>query len=230
MTLAGTGFALTLRADNADVWDAMQQHRFVTDIIEDRLEPDVFRRYLIFEHAFVETAILIFGHAMLRAPAFPQRRRLIGVLHSLAEDQLTYFARVFQALELAPNAVAPSVPEAVRRFDGGMLAIAESGSYADILAIMLAAEWMYGTWCLRAATTDIRDPELRLWVKLHAEPDFLDQVNWLIEEINCEAARLGEAGRHRLSLLFREALELEIAFHQAAYDDWQIPVLKADER
>jgi hypothetical protein len=67
--LPGTGFALTLQSDNADVWEAMQQHRFVSDIIADRLAPDVFRRYLVFEHGFVEAAILIFGHAMLKAPA-----------------------------------------------------------------------------------------------------------------------------------------------------------------
>jgi thiaminase/transcriptional activator TenA len=51
--LPGTGFALTLQSDNADVWEAMQQHRFVSDIIADRLAPDVFRRYLVFEHGFV---------------------------------------------------------------------------------------------------------------------------------------------------------------------------------
>jgi thiaminase/transcriptional activator TenA len=228
--LPGTGFALTLQTDNADVWEAMQRHRFVTDVIADRLDPEVFRRYLVFEHGFVETAILIFGHAMLKAPAFPQRRRLIGVMYSLAEDQLTYFARVFQVLGPGPNAVAQSVPEAVRRFDGGMLAIAEGGSYADIIAIMLAAEWMYGSWCLRAVTTEIQEPELRHWVKLHTETGFVDQVRWLIGEIGREAAILDDAGRHRLSALFREALQLEIAFHEAAYEDWPISVAMGENR
>jgi thiaminase (transcriptional activator TenA) len=228
--LPGTGFALTLQADNADLWETMQRHRFVADIIADRLSPDVFRRYLILEQGFVETAILIFGNAMLKAPAFPQRRRLIGVLHSLAEDQLTYFARVFGALGLQPQSAARPIPEAAREFNDGMLAIAERGSYADIIAIMLAAEWMYGSWCLRAAKAAITDAELRHWVALHAETGFLDGVNWLINEINCEAAGLGDTGRQRLSRLFREALRLEIAFHEAPYEDWPIPVLKGESR
>jgi len=228
--LTGTGFALTLQADGADLWEAMQQHRFVADIITDRLRPDVFRRYLILEHGFVETAILIFGNAMLKAPAFPQRRRLIGVLHSLAEDQLTYFARVFVALGLEPQSAARPFPEAARQFNDGMLAIAETGSYADTVAIMLAAEWMYGSWCLRAAKTAIRDAELRRWVALHTEAGFLDGVDWLMSEINREAARLDDAGRQRLSGLFREALRLEIGFHEAAYEDWPVPVLKEDWR
>ena len=228
--IPGTGFALTLQAENKDVWDAMQQHRFVNDIIADRLDPDVFRRYLVFEHGFVETAILIFGQAMLKAPAFAQRRRLIAVLHSLAEDQLTYFASVFRALDLSPNVAATPAPVAVQRFDGGMLAIAERGSYADIVAIMLAAEWMYGTWCLRAANTAIAEAELCRWVALHVETGFLDQVNWMIAEINREAMALDDAGRDRLSALFREALQLEIAFHEAAYEDWSPDGLKVKQR
>jgi thiaminase (transcriptional activator TenA) len=228
--LTGTGFALTLRADNDDLWEAMQRHRFVADILAGRLSPDVFRRYLILEHGFVETAILIFGHAMLKAPAFPQRRRLIGVLHSLAEDQLTYFARVFVALGLEPQNAERPIPEAARHFNDGMLAIAERGAYADIIVIMLAAEWMYGSWCLRAAKAAISDTELRHWLALHTEAGFLDGVNWLIGEINREAAGLDDAGRRRLSGLFREALQLEVAFHEAAYEDWPIPVPKGDRR
>ena len=228
--ISGKGFALRLQKENRDIWDAMQQHRFVADILADRLDPDVFRRYLVFEQGFVETAILIFGHAMLKAPAFAQRRRLISVLHSLAEDQLTYFAGVFRALDMSPALAADLAPAAVQRFDGGMLAIAKSGSYADILAIMLAAEWMYGTWCLRAANVEIAGAELRRWVALHAERGFLDQIDWMIDEINREATALDDAGRDRLSALFREALQLEIAFHDAAYEDRSTGGLKEERR
>ena len=228
--ISGKGFALRLQKENKEVWDAMQQHRFVADILADRLDPDVFRRYLVFEQGFVETAILIFGHAMLKAPAFAQRRRLISVLHSLAEDQLTYFAGVFRALDMSPALAADLAPAAVQRFDGGMLAIAKSGSYADILAIMLAAEWMYGTWCLRAANVEIAGAELRRWVALHAERGFLDQIDWMIDEINREATALDDAGRDRLSALFREALQLEIAFHDAAYEDRSTGGLKEERR
>jgi thiaminase/transcriptional activator TenA len=224
LILPVTSFALTLRAESAELWDAMQEHRFVRDIIAGRLDPQVFRRYLIFEHGFVETAILIFGQAMLKAPAFAQRRRLILTLYSLAEDQIAYFQNVFAVLGLAPSGSAPPFPDAVRLFDVGMLKIAEEGSYTDILTIMLAAEWMYATWCRRAAETGSGEPELRRWLDLHTEPPFLEGVDWLMCEINREAAGMDAAGRRRLSDLFGEALRLEIAFHTAAYEHWPIPL------
>ena len=201
---------------NRDVWDTMQAHRFVRDIEADRLPTAVFERYLVFEHRFVETAILIFGHAMLKAPGIVQRHRLILMLHALSTEQLPAFASFFAALGVAPADVDEALPKAVQAFDRGMLRMAEEGDYCDVAAIMLAAEWMYATWCGRARAAPISSPELRRWVALHAEPGFLDQVAWLRAAVDSCAA--DENGAAQLSDRFRRALELEIAFHEAAYD------------
>ncbi len=218
---AGAALSQRLLSANQDVWDAMQAHRFVRDVEADRLPAEAFARYLTFERRFVETAILIFGHALVKAPGADQRRRLIGVLHALSTEQLPAFDRFFGALGIAPAGADAALPMAVREFDRGMLAMAEEGAYADVIAIMLAAEWMYATWCGRAKARDapIASPELRRWVALHAESGFLGQVAWLRAEIDaCAGSDVA-----RLSARFGRALELEIAFHEAAYDDaWPV--------
>ena len=204
---------------NRDVWDAMQEHQFVHDVEADQLPAEVFERYLVFEHRFVETAILIVGQAMLKAPGTAQRHRWIAVLHALSNDQLPAFAEFFTSLGIEPAGTA-ALPAVVQAFDRGMLGMAQSGDYADVLAIMLAAEWMYATWCSRAQTVSITIPELRRWVAMHAEPGFLDQVAWLRTEI--DAVTVSNAEFTRLSALFRRALALEIAFHDAPYEPWPV--------
>ncbi len=205
-----------IRAENQGVWDAMQAHRFVRDIESDRLPLDVFKAYLIYECDFVETAILIFGHMLVKAPGLDERRWLAGVLQSLAHDQIGYFERTFAALGVTEADRARVVPESVVAFRDGMLAIARDGTYLHGVAIMLAAEWMYATWCTRAAENPSSNPELKRWVDLHAEPAFHAQADWLRAQI--DAARLDEADRGRLSSLFGKALTLEIAFHDAPYE------------
>lgn len=212
-----------LLAANRDVWEAMQAHRFVCDIEQDRLPDDVFARYLVFEHRFVETAILIFGHAMMKAPGIAQRRWLIGVLHALSTAQLTSFEAAFAALGVRAAPPGAALPPAVVAFDRGMLRMAEDGDFDAVLTIMLAAEWMYATWCGRAADRPISSPELRRWVMLHAAPDFLAQAAWLRAQI--DATIPDAAAFARMSALFRRALELEIGFHDAAYDtSWTPPL------
>ncbi len=210
-------FSDDIRAANVVVWDAMQAHRFVREIEADQLSLEDFKAYLIYECDFVETAMLIFGHMLVKAPGLPERRWLAGVLQALAVDQIGYFERTFEALGITPADRARPMPETVLAFRNGMLAIAQDGSYLEGVVIMLAAEWMYATWCSRAARSAITNPELKGWVGLHAAPEFLAQAEWLRVQVDAAGGQGAEA-RQRLSAIFGRALELEIAFHDAPFE------------
>jgi thiaminase/transcriptional activator TenA len=204
-----------IRAANNDVWEAMQTHSFVAQIEEDRLSAEAFEAYLVYECEFVETAMLIFGHMLVKAPGLAERRWLAGVIQALSVDQIGYFERTFAELGVTPEDRARPLPYSVLAFRDGMLKIAREGDYLDGVAIMLAAEWMYATWCSRAAKRTISNPILKRWVDLHAESEFLAQADWLRRQIDSAAA----SEEARLSQRFRRALELEIDFHQAPFED-----------
>lgn len=203
-------------AANRVAWDEMQRHHFVADIEADRLPDEVFRRYLVYEGAFVATAITIFGHAVIKAPGIDEQRWLIGVLRALAEEQIGYFEMTFDALGIDPAAYP--LPPAVEVFRSGMRTIAAEGSYLDIVAAMFAAEWMYWHWCSRAAGKQISDPVLKRWVDLHAAEEFAAQARWLKDQLDRAGPVLDAADRRRLAEIFGEALRLEIAFHTAPYE------------
>jgi thiaminase/transcriptional activator TenA len=203
-----------IRAANQDVWEAMQVHRFVAEIEEDRLSAAAFKAYLIYECDFVETAMLIFAHMLIKAPGLSERRWLAGVLQALAGDQIGYFERTFAAVGVTREDRERPLPSLVSAFRDGMLSIARDGSYLEGAAIMLAAESMYATWCSRAAKRTISDPILKQWVDLHAQDAFLAQADWLSRQIDAA----NPAQERALSQRFRRALELEIAFHSAPFE------------
>lgn len=205
-----------LRAAASAEWASMQSCRFVQDIEADRLPRPVYARYLHFERDFVEIAMTIFGHAMLKAPTLAARRRLCAILHGLAGPQLDYFDASLAAL--APQSPPPVLPPAVDRFFRSTRAVAESAAYPVILAMMLAAEWTYATWCVRAHASPASDRLIADWVRLHAEPEFLEQVDWLQAQIDsaltAEPSLEGPARE-----IFARMLALEIDFHDAAYPE-----------
>lgn len=210
-----TPFYETLRETNRVAWNAMQAHPFVRAIEENRLAAQAFRAYLLQEHDFVAAAIEIFALAVVKAPNFPARRHLIGVLHALAEEQMPYFDAAFAALGMAAEPCG-SLPPSVIAFRQGMLGIARNGSYAEIVTAMLAAEWMYASWCARASARQISDPHLARWIALHSAPDFVAGVAWLKGAVEEEARKCDRAGWALLVRRFGEALTLEIGFHTAA--------------
>ena len=203
-----------------DVWDAMQSHRFVRDIEANQLEPAVFRRYLAYENAFVETAIQIFGYSLVKAPGLEEQRWLIGVLGALAEEQIAYFRQAFATLGMDETEWRDvPLPAAVAAFRDGMLAIAAHGSYVDGIAAMFAAEWMYWTWCTRASSRPITDAVLKQWVDLHVAEAFAAQAQWLRRQVDLAGLEMAASARARVADIFRRALELEIGFHSAPYQE-----------
>ncbi len=202
--------------ENAAVFEAMVNHRFVEDIVMERLPTPVFERYLVYEGAFVETAISIFAFATAKAETIEQKRWLIAVLDALANQQIAYFERIFAERNIDPGAYDLDVAE-VEAFRAGMLEIARNGGFLDTVAAMFAAEWMYWTWSKRAVRSSFADTHLKEWVEMHADDEFAAQAMWLSRELDAAGNTLDASERKRLSAIFGRAQQLEIAFHDAAY-------------
>jgi thiaminase/transcriptional activator TenA len=217
---AAQPFSEWLRAGNIDAWERMIHHRFCRDMAEDRLAEPVFVRYLRYEHAFVGAAIVVSAHALVKAPTPADRDPLLGVLISLAGEQQAYFQRTFAALGL-DGSVLPvnKLPPGARGLHDGVSAIAASRCFAEILAAMLAAEWMYLTWCEQAHRCRPQRPALADWIRLHVETAFRNQVAWLKRRLDVLGPALDPSVQERCRANFGRVLELEIAFHDAPYEE-----------
>jgi thiaminase/transcriptional activator TenA len=216
--MAGETLSERILRENEAIFEDMVRHRFTTDIEGGHLPGEVFDRYLVYEGAFVYTALSIFALATAKAARIEQKRWLIGVLDDLANQQIAYFERTLAARAIDPTSFNLAEPR-VETFCTGMLEIAETGAFLDIIVAMFAAEWMYWTWSKRVAAAAIADPLLVEWVAMHAGGTFARQAEWLKQQIDEADAGFDEAGRARLSAVFGRVQALEIAFHDAAYGD-----------
>ena len=211
-------FSDRLLREHQSAWQAMQQHRFVCDIEQDRLPEDVFNRYLVFEGNFVATAIAIFALGVSKAPDIRQQRWLIGVLNALVDTQIAWFETVLAKRRVSADDYPDDLP-GVRRFRDGMLNVAQRGSYAEIITLMFGAEWMYYHWCQRVSLKTQADEDMRRWIELHAEEEFYQQASWLKTELDNCTAGMSEEEKFALSELYGKVLQWEIDFHTAAYPD-----------
>ncbi|QFS84936.1 Thiaminase-2 (plasmid) [Roseivivax sp. THAF40] len=207
--------------ENADVFDAMVSHRFVRDIAAGTMRREVFDRYLLIEGAFVETAIAIFGYAVVKASDLGDRRKLIATLDALANEQMPYFEAAFAVRAITPD---PELQADIRvaAFREGMLKIARDGDFTAIVTAMFAAEWMYWTWCTAQRSAPMEDPMLAEWVEMHAAPGFTAQAHWLRDRLDALGETMTEAQRDRAVEVFGEVQRLEIDFHSAAYAEGSV--------
>ena len=155
-------FTDTLREAAAGEWARMQGHPFVRAIEADALPADALRRYLIIECGFVDAAIAIFGHALVKAPDLATRRELVTILRGLTEDQMPFFAQAFADLGVGGEPWRDPPPPAAAMLREGMLGFAAHGGFAEAMTAMLAAEWTYREFCGRALSTEGRQVPERL--------------------------------------------------------------------
>lgn len=214
------GFSDWLRHENLSRWDRMIDHRFCLDMAGDTIPEPVFIRYLHYEHLFVRTAVNVFAFALAKSSELSDQDHLVGVINGLTVDQDRYFRDTFQGMGVSGDLMAPeSLPDLALPLRDGVLEIAREGAYVEILCAMLAAEWMYLTWCGAAAASGRATGPRKAWIDLHVDKPFRDQVAWMKGRVDDLGGDTPPALRSKCADSFGRMLAWEIDFHDAPYRD-----------
>lgn len=95
---------------------------------------------------------------------------------------------------------------------------AVEGGYAEVLAVLLPAEWVYLTWAQAHADQRPARFYLKEWIDLHTLPEFAAFVDWMRDEMDAVGPSLSEHRQAAVETLFRRMTALEVAFFDAAYE------------
>jgi thiaminase/transcriptional activator TenA len=212
-------FSEWLKASAKATWRRALGHRFFREVATDRIADEIFARYLRIEYRFVDCASVVLGHAVAKAPGFAERRRLAVGLYGLVMDQHDYFVGALGqfAVGLDKRAV-PIQRGSWAGLHDLFMSTAETKGYEEILSCILAAEWMYLTWCTAARRTPSARDAIRDWVALHAGGAFAEHIRWLRGELDNRGPGLLPARQTDVRNLFERTLTAEIFFHDAAYE------------
>jgi thiaminase/transcriptional activator TenA len=208
-----------LRARTEPAWTEATEHRFVEELAAGAVDDDVFRRYLVQDYAFVTTLAGLVGHAAGDAPTVDAKRELAGFLGTLTDEENDYFERSFDALSVpAAERDSPEKTPTTEAFEDLLVRASREGGYAESLSALLAVEWVYCSWGVAHADAAPDDFYLAEWIDLHAVPAFESFVAWLRTELDREGPTLSPRREAHVARHFRRAVDLEVAFFDAAYE------------
>lgn len=212
-------FSEELKAAAEPRWSEATGHRFTQELAAGTLDRGAYARYLVQDYLFIDTLVSLVAFAVARAPSMAEKRVLAGFLGVLTGEENTFFERSFAALgvdEADRRGAEPArVTTELRRL---MLETAEGEGYAEILALLLCAEWCYLEWATAAGGARPGPFFFDEWIALHDAPAFRDFVGWLRAEMDRLGPTLDDARKKRVTERFRAMTELEVAFFDAAYE------------
>lgn len=207
-----TATSAEVRAAASREWEAATGHQLFREIIADTVSDHDFERYLRIEFAFIDTAAIALGAAIHLAPDMADRRVLAAGLHDLLTTQVAFFEDAFG------DDRASFVPPSARSLHALYREVSDGSSYATLLAAMLAAEWLYETWCAETIVRPSSRVRIRAWTELHTDRSFTGHAAWLRSRLDALAPALSEDETQRVSSVFRDTLTAESRFHDAVYE------------
>jgi len=207
-----------LRERTEPTWTEAVKHRFTQELIDGTIDDHVMARYLVQDYAFVNTLVGTFAEAVADAPTMGEKRRLIEFLDAITSDENDYFQRSFDALDVPESErTDPELAPATAAFEDLLVRTGQEGGYAETLAVLVPAEWIYLEWA-----SGVDDPPeqfyLAEWIDLHAITSFRSFVEWLREELDRIGPTLSPRRQARVSDLFDRTVRLEAAFFDVAYE------------
>src|SRR6516162_10128228 len=207
-------FTETLRAASEAGWSHAVQHRFVNELFAGAVPDAVMARYLIQDHRFLDSFLVLLGAALASADTFAARLRFGRFIGMVSAEENTYFLRAFEALRVteARRAADPDTPPTAG-FKAIMREAADTRTYAAALSVLVVAEWLYLDWASRAPKPPPDNFVHAEWVALHDSPGLRCFVDFLRAELD----RVGPVEADLCCDFFRRAVGLELAFFEAAY-------------
>ncbi|RPD83623.1 TenA family protein [Luteimonas sp. 100069] len=209
-----TRFSEILRQSCETTWTRAIEHRFVRELGTGGVADDVMARYLVQDHRFLDSFLVLLGAAIASSDRFESRLTLGRFTGMVSGEENTYFLRAFDALGVDADArMRTPDTKATAGFKAIMREAAATRSYAATLAVLNVAEGLYLDWAQRAPRPLPQSFVHAEWITLHDNAMFADFVAFLQAELD----RVGPDEAAGAADFFRRTVDLELAFFDAAY-------------
>lgn len=198
-------------------WNYAVNHRFVDELFNGRLPNDVLAKYLIQDYQFFETALSQVGACVAFATSLHAKLRFAKQLGFLASNEGSYFERSFDELGVSVSKRKhPALTETTESLLREMNSTIFSRSYAELLAMLVVAEWLYLDWGEREPKITSQAIHLE-WIDLHRGEDFRMWTQFLVDELENAFPTDDNEAANRVIYLFENAVKLEGDFFDESF-------------
>ncbi|MFB9775039.1 TenA family protein [Brevibacterium otitidis] len=204
---------------SAAQWDAAVGHRFVDELFAGSIDDGVLAGYLVQDYQFFDAFLSMLGGCVAHADRLESKLRFAAQLGMLAADEDGYFQQAFTQLGVPEEQWRdPELSRAAAGFQSEMYDAVAQAEYADLLVMLVIAEWLYLDWGERDAELPERYVHSE-WIELHRGEAFASWCQFLVDELNRVWPAAEAAGRAaELTARWERAVALELDFFDVTYE------------
>jgi thiaminase/transcriptional activator TenA len=220
-------FSQELRRKAQNIWDAQLTHPFVVALGNGTLPERKFKYYILQDARFLGDLARIFAAGAQRAPDAESGLRFAKLVEETIVTERGLHETYGKRWKMTPDEMhaVPMAPTTYA-YTRHMLAVAATGSAAEITVVGLPCAWIYcvvGNHLLKNGPPPPDHP-YRDWLNLYASPEFAAVQEWMRAKVDLWVKDAGAAEKRRMEDAFVISSRYEWMFWEMAWNEEQWPV------
>ncbi len=207
-----------LKSKYSDLWESMTHHRFVSQMADGSLSPEIFKTYFLQDYVFVNDLVPLAAQGIAKAPNLDAASIFNGFLVGVLDPENDLFMRFFDELGATQEDYSSAkASPTTQAFGDFLVRTSLEGTFDEIALVLYVTEGTYLDWGTRLLeeSADPNNSVFREWIDLHGPAVLGGLVSWLESYINNHSQITEERADH----LFHTTLRYEFLFWESAYDD-----------
>ena len=212
------GLSDELRQGVGARWQQVIEHPFIIELGEGTLDSAIFNVYFDQDYLFLRDWAILLSLATAKAPDFDSARELVSFLHLGLGGEEGLFQEAFRERGISREAAKElQYLPATQHYSGYLRTQAYEGSFTEVVATLLAVEWPYLDWAVRAEQAGQKPDNhyYQTWIDIHTSPGMSGFVSWLQSVVDASAPT--QEQRDKLQEIFKNVLRYEYQFFDMAY-------------
>jgi thiaminase/transcriptional activator TenA len=221
------GFSERLYKSAAGIWETSHRHPFLEELKKGTLGADKFAFYLCQDYMYLIDYAKLFALGSVKARDLGTMSLFASMLHSTLHVEMDLHRQFSALFGVTAEQLEATEPSPVTlAYTHYMLAAAQNGTLADLVAVLLPCMWSYREIGVRfsAEPGALDHPLYREWILAYAADDFGETADRLIGLMNRLAENLPESELAKLEEHFVNASRFEYMFWDMAYRKAMWPI------
>lgn len=203
------------------LWEKTYQHPFVQELGQGNLPKEKFQFYLLQDYLYLLDYAKVMAYAVIKADDEETMTYFTKIQSNILATEMSLHRQYMAEFGIKPSNLKALTPALYNRaYAANMLATAQTGDLAQLIATVLPCAWTYSDFAKRLKRDYHHAYALNpyhTWLEKYASDDFAQSAIWLLDKLASLMADKPLSEHQKISHLFKTSLAFEYLFWEMSY-------------
>lgn len=214
-------FARTLKEKSGSVWEEGYNHPFLHEMGRGTLDKESFKFYLLQDYKYLIEYAKIFALGAVKAREEKLMARFTLIQHNILNREMDLHRNYMKEYGIAPDEAATTKQSLWNKaYTSNMMAVAQTGGAAEIIAVIFPCAWTYYDYAVRLKEQyrgSLENNFYKTWIESYASGEFGKSFEWFYDTLDALCQYKSQEELRAIEDIFRTSVEFEYLFWDMAY-------------